>query len=90
MVVCKPEKDTMTNKLISPSKAGRQMERRRVFVLHFTHREKAACLQGPAEFDRRATFFQCICFPLTHSQSPAQSNLHLAGATAVMAVMISF
>lgn len=27
MVVCKPERDTMTNKLISPSKAGRQMEK---------------------------------------------------------------
>lgn len=32
MVVCKRERDTMTNKLISPSKAGRQMERKRVSV----------------------------------------------------------
>jgi len=32
IVVCKPQRDTMTNKLISPSKAGRQMERKRVSV----------------------------------------------------------
>lgn len=32
MVLCKPGRDTMTNKLISPSKAGRQMERKRVSV----------------------------------------------------------
>lgn len=32
MAVCKPERDTMTNKLISPSKAGRQMERRSLSV----------------------------------------------------------
>lgn len=32
MVVCEPERDTMTNKLISPSKAGRQIEKKRVSV----------------------------------------------------------
>lgn len=47
MVVYKPERDTMTNKLISPSKAGRQMERKRVSVspaaLHLRHGEQLAC-----------------------------------------------
>lgn len=47
MVVYKPERDTMTNKLISPSKAGRQMERKRVSLsaaaLHLTRGEQLAC-----------------------------------------------
>lgn len=48
MVVCKPERDTMTNKLISPSKAGRQMERKREslsnlqhYILHIVRRQLA-------------------------------------------------
>lgn len=45
----------MTNKLISLSKADRQMERKSLSAaFHFTHREAAACLHGQAEFDRRA------------------------------------
>lgn len=84
MVVWKPERDIMTNKLISPSKADRQMERGRVCNLrpYILHREAAACLQGPAEFDRRAASSASASLwqPEVATEHPVPCRGHCSGS----------
>lgn len=86
MVVWKPERDIMTNKLISPSKADRQMERGRVCNLQpyilLTVRQQLVC-RG-----QQSLTGEQLPVPLLPSDSPRwqQSTLCHAGDTAVAAV----